>query len=1064
MKGVCIALMLHVAATVASGGLPRVPEGYEIELVAGAEHLVHPMLGCFDDRGRLYVCESAGTNRRAAELIADPQDSIRVLEDTDGDGRFDKSWTFADKLVFPQGCVWYRGSLYTCSSPYVWKLTDTDGDGVCDEREVLVKSFGFSGNAADIHGPFLSPDGRLYWCDGRHGHEIRVDEEGRVGGADNVHEIRPDPEPGLPNPGGELLSKGKAARIFSCRPDGSDLRVFAGGGMDNPVEVDFLDTGEVIGTVNLFYGRPRGDTLVHWVEGGVYPREDQQDAIAEFPWTGGLLGPVTNYGHVAVSGLCVDRAGFASDEEGSGAIHVFVTEFNTHKVVLTTLERSGSTFRAVETRDFLVSDDPDFHPTDVLQDADGSLLVIDTGGWFRIGCPTSQVAKPQIVGAIYRIRKTSAAGVDDPLGLAIDWETVPTDLATLASLLGDHRPAVREKAIEAAARVIDSDDAATKLCHTVFERGSGRHLRGLFHAAGRVRRTPLLAGLLQKVENPADRVTALLALPWQHVATHEESRDLVPSVLCKSIASEEAGEARAALEVAARLFEGRPEDANEFNVVDAIRKRLEQPGGDSFLEHAAIVALTRIGDRDATFGLLSARNPSVQRAGLIALDQMPQGRLTREAVLPLLATGDARLQEAALEVISHREAWSREALSLFETWLQEELTEERSEIVRRFLAAGSSDVAVQSFIAVQLSEATSSVTRQLMLLEAMSLGDLEEWPAAWTPVVEELLDGDHPEVALAVLQIIGARGLNQFDAAVTELFRDQEQPDAVRIEALTIVAERLEEIRPRDREFITGFLRSDSDLLLRLKLASAYAAAPLSEELVDTITELTADLGPSFVPAFWPAYGKAQTPHGQQQVVKVLGGLEELPQVPESEVRSLIAGYAKEAQGAAAPLLSRIAARDAEAAERLERYLPLAEGGNAARGRHIFFGETAACSRCHRVGAEGAEIGPDLTTIARIRQPRDLVEAILLPSASFARGYQTYNVITEDGRQHAGILRRETADAIVLRAADLTETRIPRDSIELLVESETSIMPQGLEGKLSEAEFRDLLAYLQSLK
>src|SRR3546814_9217684 len=60
----------------------------------------------------------------------------------------------------------------------------------------------------------------------------------------------------------------------------------------------------------------------------------------------------------------------------------------------TTLVRSDS--------DFLVSDNTDFHPTDVIEDADGSLLVIDTGGWYKLCCPTSQLWKPDVLGAIYR--------------------------------------------------------------------------------------------------------------------------------------------------------------------------------------------------------------------------------------------------------------------------------------------------------------------------------------------------------------------------------------------------------------------------------------------------------------------------------------------------------------------------------------------------------------------------------------------------------------------------------------------------------------------------------------
>jgi glucose/arabinose dehydrogenase len=64
----------------------------------------------------------------------------------------------------------------------------------------------------------------------------------------------------------------------------------------------------------------------------------------------------------------------------------FVCEFNTHKLVRVALEREGSSFRATR-HEFLTCHDADFHPTDVVEDADGSLLVIDTGGWFRSGCP-----------------------------------------------------------------------------------------------------------------------------------------------------------------------------------------------------------------------------------------------------------------------------------------------------------------------------------------------------------------------------------------------------------------------------------------------------------------------------------------------------------------------------------------------------------------------------------------------------------------------------------------------------------------------------------------------------
>jgi hypothetical protein len=109
------------------------------------------------------------------------------------------------------------------------------------------------------------------------------------------------------------------------------------------------------------------------------------------------------------------------------------------------LYREGATFRT-EDEDFLTSSDPDFHPTDVMEDADGSLLVVDTGAWFINGCPISRVAKPEIRGSIYRIRRIGAPVVKDPRGDALQLESkAPADLARF---LEDKRPFVQDRALE----------------------------------------------------------------------------------------------------------------------------------------------------------------------------------------------------------------------------------------------------------------------------------------------------------------------------------------------------------------------------------------------------------------------------------------------------------------------------------------------------------------------------------------------------------------------------------------------------------------------------------------
>ena len=88
------------------------------------------------------------------------------LEDTDGDGRFDKRTVFADKMMFPEGTMWHDGSLYVAAPPSIWKLTDTDGDGVADQRVEWFQGKTLTGCANDLHGPYLGPDGWIYWCKG----------------------------------------------------------------------------------------------------------------------------------------------------------------------------------------------------------------------------------------------------------------------------------------------------------------------------------------------------------------------------------------------------------------------------------------------------------------------------------------------------------------------------------------------------------------------------------------------------------------------------------------------------------------------------------------------------------------------------------------------------------------------------------------------------------------------------------------------------------------------------------------------------------------------------------
>lgn len=419
--------------------VPRaiLPEGVELTVAAAAPLVTHPIMGCLDDRGRLFLGDATGVNWNKEQLEKNPPNRVLLLEDTDKDGAFDKSTIFADKMTFPQGACWLDGSLYVCSPPGLWKLTDKDGDGVAEQREMIVGGFEYTGNAADVHGPFLHPNGRLYWCHGRKGHKITQKD-------------------------GTLVHEGMACGIWSCRPDGTDIQWHSLGSGDNPVEVDFTPEGEVIGVQNLYYNQPRGDTIVHWLYGGVYERADQMKAIEGLPRTLEHMPVMYNFGHVAVSGCCFARSGALFP---ASPLQFLVTHFNTQRVVRMELTPDGATFKATEHEFLRLPESPDIHFTDVMEDADGSLLVVDTGGWFRIGCPASLMAKPDVTGAVYRVRSTRGAAVKRA-PLVTKAETWAVDLQTQLAVLKSGQPHERRRALDWVSQNLPEDWRRDKVADT----------------------------------------------------------------------------------------------------------------------------------------------------------------------------------------------------------------------------------------------------------------------------------------------------------------------------------------------------------------------------------------------------------------------------------------------------------------------------------------------------------------------------------------------------------------------------------------------------------------------
>ena len=143
----------------------------------------------------------------------------------------------------------------------------------------------------------------------------------------------------------------------------------------------------------------------------------------------------------------------------------------------------------------------------------------------------------------------------------------------------------------------------------------------------------------------------------------------------------------------------------------------------------------------------------------------------------------------------------------------------------------------------------------------------------------------------------------------------------------------------------------------------------------------------------------------------------------------------------------------------------LAKGGDAMAGHRVFRSRSATCQNCHQVGGHETTLGPNLGQIALSVDRPHIIRSILRPSDQFAPQYQAWKILTDDGQVHTGLqIDHQSGGDIDLIMTDGTKRRFEADTIEEYAASKTSIMPNGLETRLTVDEMRDLVAYLESLK
>ncbi len=136
--------------------------------------------------------------------------------------------------------------------------------------------------------------------------------------------------------------------------------------------------------------------------------------------------------------------------------------------------------------------------------------------------------------------------------------------------------------------------------------------------------------------------------------------------------------------------------------------------------------------------------------------------------------------------------------------------------------------------------------------------------------------------------------------------------------------------------------------------------------------------------------------------------------------------------------------------------------GDAERGRAVFFGNTAACAKCHKFGSEGKDVGPDLSAIRTKFGRPELLDSILNPSAAIAFGYEAWIVKTKQNDVHSGFVIADNADNVVLKDSAGEQRTIPAKDITLRKKQTLSVMPDNVALGLNAQELVDLVEFLQT--
>lgn len=1041
----------------------------------------------FDAKGRLFVAEAnrfwlgVPDLRGANELIRDDFKAVTVedrlkmyekfssnfpegwfsrvadriirLEDRDGNGVADHRTLFSDRFKEPLDGIGFslladEGSVFFTCIPHVWKLTDTDDDGVADKEEVISTGYGvrvsFIGH--DLHGIIRGPDGRLYFSVGDRGYHV-TDAKG------------------VTHPG-----SGKGA-IFRCESDGSGLEVFCGG-LRNPQELAFDDygnlftfdnTGDIGDLARMVYALEGTDSgwdmshqsphhyRTHLDWGEFHPKKSMWVAEKMFD-TWNEEQPQWVYppaSHVArgpsgVTYLTGDS--LPDDLKGKFLLANYRGPSANCTVLSVGVEPKGAGYHAV-------SEEVVFKgvgASDVELGFDGKIYLCDFGGGWSINTNGSiQVAEandPAKQEAGKKVAALFAAGFKQ------------RNDEELVALLSHPDRRVRQ---EAQFALVDR------------EVGGKRHLTKTATSTGDlIPRLHAIWGLGQAGRRGIDVTNALVALlqdPEVEVRANaarvigDLESHAAKGALALAVKEDSSDRVRSLAAIALSRVGERGEEA----LVDIIFQAVEKNGAgetDVVLRHALLTAIDRLATESILTGNATSESREVRLLSLLALR-----RHESPAASQFLGDADPQILRETIRAIYDTEAVDSEA---------------GDKIASLVIAAADLPETVQArIVAANYRRGNTKNAKALLSLAGMSELPMATRKSAllglqmWTdPIETDPVHGTYRPISSET-----DRSSEALATAIgDDLRRFLAQPHDSELITLGTVLATKAGIALDPNTLMTQVVNEALAPELRAAILDSLAQSKEVkdvEALNKVITDLWKDkAAPVRAAAIREGFSRgiagvgavATTAIEKDSLPVARAALEGWGKTDPSKVNALWSDRQKNLRrGLWLDAYLALSTAGDGAAEAYAATSPNAvfdlslEGGDVARGE-IVFKNQGACLQCHKVGSEGGVQGPDLSGVGKTLNRAKILESVVNPGAEITEGYGMTTVTLASGDSVVGRLATEAEDHLVVVGLDNKPTRVDRSDVKEVAPPISAMPPVAM--TLPPRDLRDLVAYLAAQK